>query len=181
MRVYLVGSHSVGKSTLCRYISEKYKLPMIYETARAALAEMEVSLERLRTDLDLVGAYQYSVFEKQLAAEKEKQHFVSDRAFDFIAYCAEHSLITQGLYNSKELQDYIEWVRGGVVLFIRPQKSFLKADGVRETPVWEGIVRIDGMIKLLLETNGVSYLPIESAPMMERARTVDFILSKITS
>ena len=49
MRIYFVGSHATGKTTLCRYVSRRYGLPMISEVARAVLAEMETSLDALRT------------------------------------------------------------------------------------------------------------------------------------
>ena len=44
MRIYFVGSHATGKTTLCRYVSRRYGLPMISEVARAVLAEMETAL-----------------------------------------------------------------------------------------------------------------------------------------
>ena len=67
MRIYFVGSHATGKTTLCRFVSRRYGLPMITEVARAVLAEMEASLETLRTDMTLVGEYQKRVFARQIA------------------------------------------------------------------------------------------------------------------
>ena len=55
MRIYFVGSHATGKTTLCRFVSRRYGLPMITEVARAVLAEQETSLEHLRTDVDAVA------------------------------------------------------------------------------------------------------------------------------
>src|SRR5262245_33058023 len=93
MRIYFVGSHATGKTTLARYVSRRYGLPMISEVARAVLAEMETSLEALRTDMDLVAEYQERVFARQVAVEKQHQgRFVSDRAFDNLAYVAEHTM-----------------------------------------------------------------------------------------
>ena len=40
------------------------------------------------------------------------------------------------------------------------------------------VLRIDGMIKLLLEMHRVPYLPLESVSMQERVRAVDFVLSR---
>jgi hypothetical protein len=39
------------------------------------------------------------------------------------------------------------------------------------------VVRIDGMVKLMLEQHRISYLPIESVSMQERVRAVEFVLS----
>jgi adenylate kinase family enzyme len=49
VRIYFVGSHATGKTTLCRHISRRYGLPMISEVARAMLAEMETRLPSRRT------------------------------------------------------------------------------------------------------------------------------------
>ncbi len=72
MRIYFVGSHATGKTTLCRYVSRRYGLPMISEVARAVLAEMEMSLDSLRTDIDLTAEYQRRVFARQIAVERMK-------------------------------------------------------------------------------------------------------------
>ena len=55
MRIYFVGSHATGKTTMTRYVSRRFGLPMITEIARAVLAELEISFDTLRTDMDLVG------------------------------------------------------------------------------------------------------------------------------
>ncbi|MEO8548928.1 MAG: AAA family ATPase, partial [Kofleriaceae bacterium] len=92
MRIYFVGSHATGKTTLCRYVSRRYGLPMISEVARAILAEMETALEVLRTDMELVAEYQERVFARQVQVERSHEgKFVSDRAFDNLAYVAEHT------------------------------------------------------------------------------------------
>ena len=43
---------------------------------------------------------------------------------------------------------------------------------------WDSVLRIDGMVKLMLEQYRVSYLPIESVSMQERVRAVEFVLSR---
>jgi hypothetical protein len=49
---------------------------------------------------------------------------------------------------------------------------------VRAGVTWDSVLRIDGMIKLMLEQSRIAYLPIESASMQERARAVDFVLNR---
>ncbi len=179
MRIYFVGSHATGKTTLCRYVSRRYGLPMITEVARAVLAEMETNLDALRTDMDLVAEYQRRVFERQVAVEKlQTGGFVSDRAFDNLAYAAEHTTIVADLLHDTSFQEYMQWVSRGVVLFLRPHASLLKEDGVRAGVSWDSVVRIDGMIKLLLEQYRISYLPVESVSMQERVRAVEFVLGR---
>jgi hypothetical protein len=176
MRVYLVGSHNVGKTTLSRWISETYNLPMITEVARTVLSELELSLDRLRYDLKAVTEYQRQVFTRQIQAEKGQEHFVSDRAFDALAYTAEHALGFSKILESSACQEYMKRVASGTVFFVRPHLEILRSDGVRESPVWEGVVRIDGMIKLLLEMYNIPYMPIASLSMQERVRAVQVVL-----
>jgi nicotinamide riboside kinase len=180
MRIYFVGAHATGKTTMTRFVSRKWGLPMITEVARAVLAELEASLDHLRTDMDLVAEYQKRVFERQVAVEKMQQNgFVSDRAFDNLAYAAEHTTILGELINADLFRDYMKWVAEGVVFFVRPQKELLREDGVRAGVTWDSVLRIDGMIKLMLEQHRIPYLPIDSASMQERVRAVEFVLQRV--
>ena len=179
MRIYFVGSHATGKTTMTRYVSRKYGLPMISEIARAVLAELETSFDALRTDMDLVAEYQKRVFERQREVERAQgSGFVSDRAFDNLAYAAEHTLAVGDMIADDGYRQYMEWVAQGIVFYVRPHRDLLKDDGVRAGVTWESVLRIDGMVKFMLEQSRIPYLPIESASMQERARAVDFVLRR---
>jgi nicotinamide riboside kinase len=179
VRIYFVGSHATGKTTLCRFVSRRYGLPMITEVARAVLAENETSLDHLRTDMDAVAEYQERVFARQVAIEKlHDGQFVSDRAFDNLAYAAEHTTVLADMMGDQRFRDYMTWVAQGTVFFLRPHPSLLREDGTRAGVSWDSVLRIDGMIKLLLEQHRISYLPIESVSMQERVRAVEFVLSR---
>jgi predicted ATPase len=178
MRIYFVGSHATGKTTLCRYVSRRYGLPMISEVARGVLAEMETNLDALRTDLDLVAEYQERVFARQVAIEKQHASFVSDRAFDNLAYVAEHTLNGARMMSGERFENYMKWVREGIVFFVRPHQSLLRDDGIRAGVSWDSVLRIDGMVKLMLEQHGISYLPLESVSMQERVRALEFVLAR---
>jgi predicted ATPase len=179
MRIYFIGSHATGKTTLCRYVSRSYDLPMISEVARSVLAEMECSFDAMRTDMGLVADYQRQVFQRQVSTEKQHGNaFVSDRAFDNLAYAADHTTIFAEMVRDPGFAEYMKWVSEGIVFFVRPHKSLLVEDGVRAGVDWESVVRIDGMVKLLLEMYQVSYLPLESVSMQERVRAVQFVLDR---
>ena len=153
---------------------------MISEVARAVLAELEAPLEKLRTDPTLVEKYQRLIFERQMEAEKKiGESFVSDRAFDNLAYAAEHTTIVADILESARFRDYMAWVSDGIVFFIRPDRQLLREDGTRESPYWESVVRIDGMVKLMLEQYRIPYMPISSVSMQERMRVVDYVLSDL--
>jgi nicotinamide riboside kinase len=176
-RIYLVGAHSTGKTTLARWVRDRFGLPMISEVARGVLAEMEAQLDALRSDVELVNRYQRQVFERQLEAERQQRGgFVSDRAFCNLAYAAHHSTVLSGIATDPRLRDYMDSVRGGIVLYLRPHRELVRADGVRAGLEWEEVVRIDGMVKLLLEMFAVPYVAVESLSMQERVRTVETIL-----
>jgi nicotinamide riboside kinase len=177
VRVYLVGSHATGKTTLARWIRDRYGVPMISEVARGVLAEMEAQLDHLRSNVDLVDRYQRQVFERQLEAEERQPgSFVSDRAFCNLAYAGHHATILGDIATDPRLQRYLESVRNGVVLFLRPHRELVVADGVRAGLEWEEVVRIDGMVKLLLELFRIPYIPVASLSMQERVRLVERIL-----
>ena len=183
MRIYFVGSHATGKTTMTRWVSRRYGIPMITEVARSVLAELETNFDTLRTDMERVGDYQRRVFERQIATERlQEKGFVSDRAFDNLAYAAEHALCLGDIMRetgSDDVRRYMEWVNEGVVFFVRPHRSLLKEDGVRAGVDWDSVVRIDGMVKLLLEQYRIRYMPIDTPSMQERVRAVEFVLARL--
>lgn len=179
MRIYICGSFSNGKTTLARYISEKYKLPMITEVARTILSEKELSLDSLRSDMKAVDSYQSDIFYRQIEEEaKMKDNFVSDRTFDCLAFAAQHSNVFPKLIHSQECEDYIESLReNSIIFFVRPSKATLKSDGVREDIVWDQLIAIDAMVKLLLNMFDLNYFNISTDSMQERTRLVDSVLA----
>lgn len=178
--IYFVGAHSTGKTTLARWVSETYGMPMLTEVARLVLAQKEINLERLRTDINAVGLYQQEVFFRQLTEEAAMtQPFVSDRAFCSLAYTARHTDRLANLLRQRETIDYLNSLRAHLVVFVRPHKELLSEDGVRETPKWDDVLRIDGMIQLLLEQFSIPYIVLDSLSMADRTRTLSCVLSHI--
>lgn len=179
MKVYFIGSHSTGKTTCARYVSEKYKVPMITEVARAVLSEKELHLDTLRYDIKLVNEYQGAIFHRQLEEEAKHAAYVSDRSFDCLAYAAQHSTLLHDLLKTPELVKYLDTLRDldSFIFFVRPSKATLKADGVREAINWDGVVAIDTMVKFMLEMWDLRYFQINVDNMQERVRLIDAVLS----
>lgn len=178
LRIYFVGAHSTGKTTLARWVRDTYGLPMISEVARGVLAEMEEQLDSMRSRLEVVDRYQAEVFERQISAEAgHVGSFVSDRAFCNLAYAAQHARVLNKLASDPRLAAYMESVKDGLVFFLRPHRELLAEDGVRAGVAWEEVLRIDGMVKLMLEMFSVPYIPVESLAMQERVRLVERVLS----
>jgi nicotinamide riboside kinase len=183
MKVYFVGSHSTGKTTCARYVSETHKVPMITEVARSILSEKELHLDSLRTNLNVVDDYQKQILFRQIEEETKylmhKHSFVSDRSFDCLAYAAQHARILSDLLDSNDLKAYLQFLRmpDAFIFFVRPSKATLKADGVRESLTWDGVVAIDAKIKFMLEMWNLRYFQINTDNMQERVRMIDSVLS----
>lgn len=178
MKVYFIGSHSTGKTTCARYVSEKYGVPMITEVARMILSEKELQLDSLRYDMTLVNDYQQQIFHRQLQEEEKLEEFVSDRSFDCLAYAAQHSSVLPELLGSSQLAPYITSLRqpGVFIFFVKPSKATLKADGVRESLNWDGVVAIDAMIKFMLCMWDLPHFQINMDNMQERVQLIDSVL-----
>jgi predicted ATPase len=180
VRVYFCAGHSCGKTTLARYVSLRYELPLLPEVARQVLSERELNIDTLRADLGIVDSYQQEVFTRQIAEEKRLEAFVSDRsAIDALAYIAQHSSNFYQTMQSPLLKPYIETLKQSDVrlFFVRPSKATLKEDGVRETPTYEGVLQIDAIIKCLLELHGLKYFQINTDSMQERCSLINSVLS----
>lgn len=183
MRIYFCGSHSTGKTTLARYVSDRWKIPMISEVARTVMAKNEKSLAEIRADIKMVNIYQETVFKNQLELEKGKTDFVSDRCgLDALAYTAEHSSILNDHFCSPETLEYTETLKkqDAVVFFVRPSKETVKADGVREELTWEGIIRIDSHVKFMLQGFRIPHIQISTANMQERVGLVEYVIGMKT-
>jgi nicotinamide riboside kinase len=184
MRIYFIGCESSGKTTLARYISKRLNLTMLSEVARTVLAERELSVDSLRSNLDEVNSYQEEIFFRQVKEEsKYENNFVSDRSFDNLAYAAKYSTIFKKLIDSKECKDYITQLKKGIdegetkIFFVRPFKSILKNDGVRETVSWENAVGVDAMIKLLTQLFDIKCINIQTDSMQERVQLLESTLN----
>lgn len=183
MKVYFIGAHSTGKTTLARYVAKEYKLPFLNEVARTILAERELNLNSLRTDPELANDYQSDVFYSQFKEEEKFKEFVSDRSFDNLAYAAQHTTkLLSSLIKDPILLKYIEDLKSkeNFIFFVRPSRATLHNDGVREALTWDGIVAIDAMIKLLAEMFELEYFQINTDSMQERVNLINSVLRRFS-
>lgn len=186
--MWVVGSHSVGKSSLVHHIAATYSLPILDEIARIEMAKMGGGFDKLRTNLDAVTQFQRNVFAAQTRVGAKLRRYVSDRALDNLAYAAEAAAsgTVADLWQSSECQDYVKLLRSsvergeGAVFFVRPGVKPV-ADGVRAEGDLDAaaVHRIDFGVKLLLELADVRYVPIATTIFQERASIVDGVLRNI--
>ena len=178
-RVYFIGAHSTGKTTLSGFMAKKLGWRYIPEQARFILEEKKWNLADIRADMNWAAEFQIDIWKRQREAEESSgADFISDRSFDSIAYAASTCLIARGLRNSIEFKEYLEDLRshGSITFFLRPQPSLLRGDELIGECEWADINRIDGMIEYILETEGIPYIPLESLSMKSRVRTVEGVL-----
>lgn len=189
LKVWVCGAQCTGKSKLVAHIAKTYQLPVLDEVARIEIAKMgATSFDALRTDLDAVTRFQRNVFTQQLQMGVGLDRFVSDRAFDNLAYCAESARFgtVADLWDSPECRWYVESIAqavnsgDGVVFFVRPGVA-AEQDGTRARGDLDGggIDRIDGMIKLLLGLGRVQPVDVRGVLFQERATLVDSVLRRM--
>ncbi len=179
MRVYFVGSHSTGKTTLARWVAETWGLRLINEVVRNLLAEMETTLEDIRLDPVKAGVFQKRVMTQQVEAERKAGgSFVSDRSFDNLAYA--HDSTLDGAFITEFALKYVDSVRKSEhkMFFVRPHRSLLTSDGIRVIESWEEVIRIDGMVKMLLESANLDYISVDTVNPAERQRLIYAVLGR---
>lgn len=190
LRAQVVGAHATGKSELARYISRRYGLPLLDEVARIEIAKMgRQSFDELRVDLAAATEFQRRVFATQLRIGQGLRRFVSDRAFDNVAYASNHADFgtAADLWELPACRRYVASIaedikaKRGVVFFVRPGVA-ARGDGTRATGDLGAadIDVIDGAIKLLLELGRVDYVPISTTNFAERARCVHGVMRFLT-
>ena len=179
--VYFVGAHGSGKTSLSRWVSKTYNIVMLGEVARTELARRESSLDRMRLDVDEISDYQRAVFMAQIEIEERTTlPYVSDRSFDNVAYLAAHGLGLADLLASVDMDRYLARVRSGVVFFVRPHGSTVRADEARpqEDTDTAGQHQIDGAVRTLLELWRIPYVPIPAASPKDRQLIIGSILDR---
>lgn len=176
-RIYTIGADSVGKTKLARKIGEITGLPVIAEVARTELTKREIGFEDLHLDLDETNEYQWDVYQEQMKAEeKHKDGFVSSRGFDHLGYAAEFATNLEKIYNDDGLKEYLEWIKGGLIFFLRPNKRLLKEDPYRIDTDWDRINRFDGMMKFIFEAHGIKYMSMRTSSFQERVNNAMLVI-----
>lgn len=189
-RIYFVGASGVGKTTLAAHVEKKYGFPRLPSAARTTLAEFgEKDFSAVLNDRERYAAYQHAVFKRQVKMEAEAEgHYVSDRAFDHLVYSALYGTIAWQIARSDAYREYMTGLRchdDGPALFflVRPTRAAFRQarkDGDRkEYLVWEDICRFDGCMKLLLESNEMSYVSIDTPHLNDRIRLVEAIIGML--
>lgn len=177
MRIYFAGAFSEGKTLLKNKVAKEYNLTAIPEQVRVIAGERELeSLAPIRIHPDQVEEFQIETLKRQFESEKAVgDNFVSCRCIDNVAFLGffggRYSL--NRLRNSKIYKEYINWLTMGdeVIFYMLPHKNLISSDGFRDTD-WELALQISGAVKMVLEMEGVRYIPVHPLAASDRERII---------
>lgn len=185
MRVYLLGASGVGKSTLSLLIQKPIGLIRLGSASRETLEEMGVNPKDFRHDLALANEFQERVWRKQEEMEKiVGDNFISDRAFDALAYTTMQATCAWKIARSDFFARQVNELRYGdrvFTFFIRPdrkvwqvacEQAAARGDVQSHWLDWDSVVAVDAMLKIVLESNDVPYIPVSSPCLQTRERQV---------
>lgn len=133
MRIAVVGTHGVGKTTLAKWISEEYQIPLLSEQA-GHLLKTDFPFFETERDFEVFKQFQETVLDNQIKEESDNwSGFVADRSIlDSLAYVHVRTLIERDFGNW--LEDYRHRIvksmigRYDVLFFVRYHEDFLGSD-----------------------------------------------------
>jgi len=185
MRVYFAGAFSEGKTTLKNKVAAKYNLFPIPEQIRVLAAEKDIdNLQNYRINTDNVTKLQEETLLRQYETEKlYGKNLASCRCLDSVAFLAFFG--RKGSFfnfrNSNTYLEYVSWLRepDAHIFYILPQKNLLSGDGFRDTD-WELGLQISGAVRMILEVEGLDYIPISTSSSADREKIIFSYLDKVT-
>ncbi|CAG8513939.1 18119_t:CDS:1 [Dentiscutata erythropus] len=175
-KVVFVGAHSVGKTTLARFIKNKMNGILVSEIARTLIKELNLNADILRNDPDKSLEFQASIIKAQCAKEEEIEHefAILDRsALDALVYaqtfCGKR---WNELLDMEETNKCLERYRQKnkyMIFLIEPQKECLRADGVRMMPTdYEDWISFSESFKNIMNEYNIEFNAINVLDINQR-------------
>lgn len=153
-RVYCCGSQGVGTTTWAALIQRHWGYYLIPDAVRKIANEEPRSLDQIRNDPEAKSRFQIRVFQKQVALEHGLSEFVSDQAFDNIAYALQFTPIGEELLHSPYVRNYVGTLDSDdvIIFYFEPHPDMMVDDGFRARSdlKFENVVRTDGVIFALI-------------------------------
>lgn len=151
MRVAIVGSHSTGKTTLLRTLSERFAVPILSEVAREKINESPKLPHHMTPEER--GELQTAILDEQIRRESGDGQFLSDRSvFDAVAYSFDtpsFDALRSKAFAHAEARPYDR-------VFFLPVEFPLEGDDIRSQDEAYRKTVEDELVKLL-EQSGVRY------------------------
>lgn len=181
MKIAVSGSHSVGKTTLVKYIAEKYSLPILQEKARYFMNN-GFPFKELEKDTELFIDFQRHIFDFQIKEEKETSDFVVDRTlFDSVSYLQER-LIKERYEDYSVYQKYLNlalsnYVGYNYIFFIEVHEDLIIADGFRNINLYY-LYAIQDLILRKFEEFELPIIKISTPDFEKRKAIVNYYLGE---
>lgn len=191
-RIYVCGSSSVGKTTLCRELGEHLHYTVVGEAARDVMNTNKVTPQSIAHSVVAKNNLQAAVFREHLARHNEAikdledgkidRGVVFDRGIDFLVYAAEYSTLACVQHYDDWTQAYLEALTHpeSLVLLLEPHEKLLQKDDVRASLNMLTAQKITFGIKCLLEVFGIPYVTLTSPDVLERVKLVTAIVNPDT-
>jgi nicotinamide riboside kinase len=184
--VILVGAHSVGKTTLAKYLVTKLNLVeslcLSSEIARNVIKELGVNGDQIRNNPNVCFLFQKAIIQKLHSNYLEisnKKFFIQDRcAIDALVYAkyflGENNEKCSELFDMEETKRLINYYKQeSIVFLIKPNENCLKNDGVRMMPQsireWHEFSRMFERVMCELE---IKYFLVDKLNLNERLMQV---------
>lgn len=188
-RIYVCGSQSVGKTTLCRELGKHLGYEVVTEAARDIMNADKISFADMQHNVAARNSFQNRVttthlnkhYDKLIEVENEPEvGVVFDRGIDFLVYAAAFSTVANDHFKHPNTQNYIDTLKKpeSLVVLLEPHEKLLKQDDVRAELNMKSAYEITFGIKVLLEIFGIPYLHITTCDIMERVKLVSNIIKQ---
>lgn len=187
-RIYVCGSHSVGKTTLCRELTKHLDYEGVPEAAREIINAQKLDFAAMDRDVEAKDDFQQAVWERHLEMHAgmidllERGNIrgvVFDRGLDFLVYAAGFSTLANEQFEHEDTVAYLDALRHSeaLVLLLEPHEDLLQNDGVRAAMSMRTAEKITFGIKCLLEVLGIPYIHVTQPDTLERVKMVANIAS----
>lgn len=152
-KIAIIGSQSVGKSSIGNELSNKLHIHMITELARKYDRE-----ELLNTSSERYMVIQKEILESQIIEESKYEEFISDRSsLDNLSYWINNCANRASFYdNELYIKKAIENSKNYSHIFLLVPEFYPKGDGFRSTDIIYQM-RIDAIIQTILHIYNIPY------------------------
>jgi len=179
MKIYVSGSHSSGKTTLCREIGRRYGYVIVEEAARSVVDDQKIDFTKFIRDAQAADRFQHDVADlhiKEAALGQLRGNTVFDRSVDFIVYASMFSTVCAK--QMEQLDSYVKILKSpdARVLVLDPHEELIRDDGVRKAMGMDVAWSITNGIILVLEMHNIPYIRLTSPNLVDRIKVVDALI-----
>ena len=182
-RIYVCGSQSVGKTTLCRELACYLGYEVVPEAARDIMNSKKIDFKTMERDIAARDTFQIAVFDEHMKRHDnalreivhgDKRGRVFDRGIDYLVYAASFSTQAFSQFDCNETKRYIDTLKQpeSLVVLLEPYEQLMQQDDVRAGLNMKSAYEVTFGIKVLLEVFGIPYIHITTPDTLARVKLV---------